>query len=400
MRFCMVTTFYPPRHFGGDAIYVRALSRALVRAGHRVEVVCSEDAFRAAGGSAGGAARTDRDDGVVVHRLHDTLGRFAALWTHQAGTPGPARGALAAILDAGFDVIHYHNVSLVGGPAAFSMGRAAAKLMTLHDHWLVCPMHVLWKDRERACDVPDCVRCSIRSRRPPQWWRNGPGLARGLASVDALLAPSDWCARRHREGGIDRPIVKLPLYSRFGGTPAAGAAPSAPRFLYAGRVTASKGVRPLVERFAAMPDLELVVAGDGDLRRALASEFAACANLRFAGPVDDEALGSLYAGATATVVPSLAPESFGLVAVESFAFGTPVLALDAGGLGEVVRESGGGVVCADLDALVAAARRLAADRALRAELGRRARAAYETRYTEAAHLDAYLACATARVAAH
>ncbi len=34
MRFCMVTTFYPPFHFGGDATYVRALSRALVARGH------------------------------------------------------------------------------------------------------------------------------------------------------------------------------------------------------------------------------------------------------------------------------------------------------------------------------------------------------------------------------
>ncbi len=34
MRFCMVTTFYPPFQFGGDATYVRALSRAPVARGH------------------------------------------------------------------------------------------------------------------------------------------------------------------------------------------------------------------------------------------------------------------------------------------------------------------------------------------------------------------------------
>lgn len=33
MRFCMVTTFYPPFHFGGDALYVQALSRELVARG-------------------------------------------------------------------------------------------------------------------------------------------------------------------------------------------------------------------------------------------------------------------------------------------------------------------------------------------------------------------------------
>ena len=38
MRFCMVTTFYPPYHFGGDATYVRSLSRELVKRGGRPEV--------------------------------------------------------------------------------------------------------------------------------------------------------------------------------------------------------------------------------------------------------------------------------------------------------------------------------------------------------------------------
>lgn len=37
MRFCMVTTFYLPRHVGGDAVHVQSLARALVRAGHDVE---------------------------------------------------------------------------------------------------------------------------------------------------------------------------------------------------------------------------------------------------------------------------------------------------------------------------------------------------------------------------
>jgi len=40
MRFCMITTFYPPYHFGGDAIL-----------GHEVEVVHCEDSYRLGGGS-------------------------------------------------------------------------------------------------------------------------------------------------------------------------------------------------------------------------------------------------------------------------------------------------------------------------------------------------------------
>ena len=401
MRFCMVTTFYPPRHFGGDAVYVQALSRALARAGHHVEVVCSEDAYAAAGGSprlpaAGEPAIGDDDGGVVVHRIKSPLGRWSSLWGHQTGTPGPIRGALATVLDRGFDVVHYHNVSLIGGPAVLGMSRARAKLLTLHDHWLVCPTHVLWKNGERACDRPTCFTCSLRSRRPPQLWRYGTALPRALAHVDVLLAPSRWSARRHRDSGIDRPIEVLPLFSRFEG--AEGAPPQRPRFLYVGRITASKGVRALVDLFAGLPGLELTVVGDGDAREALAAEFARASNVRFAGGVGEVALPSLYAGATATLVPSLAPESFGLAAVESFAFGTPVVALDAGGCGDIVADAGGGIVCRDMAGLGSAVRRLAADPSLREALGRRARVAWRSRYTESRHVADYLALVETRLA--
>lgn len=389
MRFCMVTTFYPPHHFGGDAVYVQALARALVRAGHEVDVVCSDDAFVACGGRvATPTRRGDSDEGVAVHRIATRFPRLASLLAHQTGTPGPGRADLASVLDRGHDVVHYHNVSLVGGPAVLGMGRARAKLMTLHDHWLVCPTHVLWKNRERACDRPTCLTCTVRSRRPPQLWRYGSAIPRALANVDVLLAPSRWSARRHREGGIDRPIEVLPLFSRFEGV-AAAPAPGR-RFLYVGRLTPSKGVRPLVERFASTPGLELTVVGDGVLRASLAAEFSHAANVRFVWPVDRDTLAGLYAGAVATIVPSIGPESFGLVTVESFAHGTPVIALEAGGCGEIVRDAGAGVVCADLDGVVETARRLDADPAWRAALGARARAAYLGRYNEARHVADYL----------
>ena len=48
----MVTTFYPPHHFGGDAMYVYRLSHELAERGHEVTVVHSADAFRALGGRA------------------------------------------------------------------------------------------------------------------------------------------------------------------------------------------------------------------------------------------------------------------------------------------------------------------------------------------------------------
>ena len=68
MKFCMVTTFYPPRSFGGDAVAVQSLARALVRAGHHVTVVCDDDAYRTLSGRRD-AASAEVEDGVAPSLL-------------------------------------------------------------------------------------------------------------------------------------------------------------------------------------------------------------------------------------------------------------------------------------------------------------------------------------------
>ena len=73
MRFCMVTTFYPPYSFGGDATYVRALSRGLVARGHEVEVIHCADAFELLH-KGPPPPEPAVEDGVIVHRLSSPLG--------------------------------------------------------------------------------------------------------------------------------------------------------------------------------------------------------------------------------------------------------------------------------------------------------------------------------------
>ena len=45
LRFCFLTTFYPPYNFGGDGIGIQRLARGLVRAGHQVTVLHEVDAY-------------------------------------------------------------------------------------------------------------------------------------------------------------------------------------------------------------------------------------------------------------------------------------------------------------------------------------------------------------------
>jgi hypothetical protein len=86
LRFCMITTFYPPYTFGGDGIFVHRLSNELARRGHQVDVIHCVDAYRLL---AGGEPRGDYSDhpNVNVHGLKSGFGFLSPLATHQTGTP-------------------------------------------------------------------------------------------------------------------------------------------------------------------------------------------------------------------------------------------------------------------------------------------------------------------------
>jgi glycosyltransferase involved in cell wall biosynthesis len=390
MRFCMVTTFYPPYHFGGDATYVRALSRALVSLGHDVEVMHCVDAYRLKKGDS--MPQDVADAGIVVHRLTSRFGFLSPLITQQTGHPGLKARAERAVFARSFDVVHFHNISLVGGPAIIPWSRAPVTLYTLHEHWLLCPTHIFWKNRSRACDHQTCFTCSLISGIPPQLWRYTNLVERSVAHADALLAPSEYTARRHRDAGLKPPIHVLPLFSAIEPR-SVGSPPQRPRphFLYVGRLIAPKGIGPLLEEFARLPAYDLHVIGDGDLRGELERRFVSFRHIRFLGQIPQAELVAAYRDATALIFPSLAPETFGLSIVEAFACGTPAIVRDAGGCREPIDATGGGLVYRTSEELRAALSRLADEPGLREHLARRAREGFLRLYTPQRHVESYLA---------
>lgn len=392
MRFCMVTTFYPPYHFGGDATYVRSLSRALVELGHEVEVIHCEDAFHTVNKGSETSHDTN-DEGITVHRLKNRFGFLSALITQQTGRPGLKAGKLRTLLDRDFDVVNFHNISLVGGPGVLAMSKAPITLYTLHEHWLVCPTHILWKNRSHACDGRTCFTCSLRSAIPPQLWRYTGLINRSLENVDMLLSPSEFTAQQHRDGGIECPIQILKMFSSLDpGSEIDEELIGRPKFIYAGRMTASKGIASLLEVFSDLDDCELLVLGEGDLRLPLQQQYADKKNIKFMGFVPQAELVSIYKGASALLYPSLAPEAFALGVPEAYACGLPTIVRDAGANKAHIDATGAGFVYRTQDELRQAIKKIASDRGLRLELGRKARSGYEKYYTKKQHLDNYLNC--------
>ena len=126
LRFGFLTTFYPPSNFGGDGIGIQRLARGLVRAGHQVTVIHDADAYEAL---AKGPPPTAPPEpaGLEVISLRSGVGVLSPLLTQQLGRPVMNGRRIKQLLaERQFDVINFHNVSLVGGPANSSCQSLAA----------------------------------------------------------------------------------------------------------------------------------------------------------------------------------------------------------------------------------------------------------------------------------
>ena len=396
MSFCMITTFYPPYHSGGEAFYLYCLTNELARRGHKVTVVHCVDSYRVQ------TAAPPRGDfphvpGVTVHRLKSRVGRVSPLITYLTGHPGLKAPALDRIFAASrFDVVHFHLMTLFG-PATLRYGADAVRLYTTHDHWLVCPMYDLWKENRELCEEPECLRCTLSFGRPPQLWRYTGLLARELEQVDLFLSPSQSTIRQHQRRGFNFPMRQLPYFLPFARAtapppegPVEGPRPGRPYFLFVGRLVRLKGAHTLIDAFRRYTSADLLIAGDGVYGGELRQQAAGLDHIRFLGRVHPDRLRGLYAGALAVLVPSLVYETFGFITLEALAQRTPAIATTLGAVGELADASGGGLTYRNEEELVAAMERLRGNPQLRKELGERGYRAYVERWSEEPHVNAYM----------
>jgi len=157
------------------------------------------------------------------------------------------------------------------------------------------------------------------------------------------LVPTPSMARELEARGFERPVlwsrgVDLSLFRPDGERETRS---DKPVFLYVGRLAVEKQVEAFLE--LDLPG-EKWVAGDGPERKRLQ---AAHPTARWFSVLDGPALARLYRSADVVVFPSVT-DTFGLVMVEAMACGTPVAAFPVIGPIDVVGDSQGGVLDADL----------------------------------------------------
>ncbi len=157
--------------------------------------------------------------------------------------------------------------------------------------------------------------------------------ARLLRRRSLVIANSEWIAALARQSGFKN-VIAVPLATEF--TTSIGLNPNNGHLFFAGRIAKSKGLAFVVkEVLPLLPDhIRLRVAGtvwEQSEARVLQSD-----RVDYLGSLSADQLAVEFASSLCTLVPSLGPEGFGLVAVEAAVAGGVVIASNHSGLAEAV----------------------------------------------------------------
>lgn len=117
------------------------------------------------------------------------------------------------------------------------------------------------------------------------------------------------------------------------------------KFLYVGRLDRYKGIDFILKVWPSLPqEYELHIYGDGECRGICEEAARQNTNIHFFGFQSHQEIFKSLQSAAALLFPSMLYEGFSMTLAESFGAGRPVVAVDIGNHGDVVRSSGGGVL--------------------------------------------------------
>jgi len=363
---------------GGMNVYVRDLSRELGRQGVGLDVFTrSQDEHQ---------PHVKEDLGHGNRVIHIPAGREVpqprdVLLQHVPEFAGGVR-EFARVQGAAYDLIHSHY---------WLSGVAARSLRAAWDVPFIQMFHTLGHMKNRVAQSPAEREGDLRIRTETELLREADQI---IAATPAELAQLQWLYRADvSKVTVIPPGVDL---EHFYPRPAEalktrlGIEPKHKLLLFVGRIEPLKGIETLFEAVAQLRErgacecrhVVLAIIG-GDARDVPADENAEMARLKalrerlniadmvtFLGAQDQDALPEYYAAAEAVIMPSYY-ESFGMVALEAMACGTPVIASEVGGLAYLVRDGETGFHVPDRDPSLLADRicALLTDAELRRRLG-------------------------------
>lgn len=372
MRIMLVTSApFPPRE--GLGYHIWNLAQQLVRGGNTVGII-----------TRGGAARTteEQHDGITIWRLP-----FVPAYPVHVHLHGLFVNRFFAGIENRFDLVNAHT------PLPPVIRTSLPMVTTVHS-----PMQA----DTAATQAAGLHGVLVRLQTP---------VSRGIESElfrrsRRITVVARWVADALAAYGVNPSRVTVTGNGVEAGFLSADATSERRSFaLSVGRLEPGKGIEDLIEAarifVSRCPDsaMRFIVVGSGSLHAALQAQVeraGLAARFEFRGQIAAgrrEELAALYRTAGIFVLPSH-HEGMPTVLLEAMASGAPVISTAVGGALEVVTSGQNGLLVAPRapEALAEALMALNDDETLRGDLGRKARATVEQRYSWDAVAKQYVAC--------
>jgi glycosyltransferase involved in cell wall biosynthesis len=309
---------------GGVGVHVTELAAALERKGHEVHV------FTRMGH---GQQHYQRVDGVYYHRCPfalqpdfiEEVNNMCRSFVHYVFETENFTGA--------FDIIHAHDWLAANAMIWIRQGRGRRTVLTIHStEYGRCgnnffggqSARVRYQERAGTYWAEQIIAVSQALKKEITWMYEVPDWK--VSTIYNGVSP--W----HYDGWLDPGGLKAPY----------GIGPTDPTVLFSGRLVYQKGPDLLVEAIPGIlgyyPQAKFIFAGDGEMRPSVerrAHELGVAHATRFVGFQTGLQLTELYKACDAVCVPSR-NEPFGIVVLEAWSAGKPVIASKNGGPDEYV----------------------------------------------------------------
>jgi len=296
------------------------------------------------------------------------------------------------------DVAYVHNFLPLISPSVYHTLHAwrIPSVQVLHEFRLLCPNSVFYT-RGGPCER--CKNGNYLHAVRYRCYRNSyfasfvcsaalaiNRFAGMLDKISAFLCLTEFSRQKLLQVGV--PAEKLFVRPHF-----IDCTQIRPRFggggyiLYLGRLSEEKGLWTLLRAASRLKDVEFKIAGRGPLEnslRRLATE-QGLTNVEFVGAKTVREKWDLLCDCLCVVVPSECYETFGMVVLEAYAAGKPVIGSDLGSLPFVIEDGNSGLLfrCGNAEELADKARYLISDSTARQRMGKHGRRLVETRYSPA-----------------
>ena len=315
------------------------------------------------------------------------------------------------------DIVHFHNTFLRISPAAYYACKEARVpvVQSLHNQRMFCPKATMWRNG-RVCE--DCVgrafpwpaifhACYRNSRLQTTVVASMVALHRWLKTwirtVDIYIIFTNFFKNKFIEWGL--PADKLVVKPHFVYPDPGMRSESTGQYaLFIGRLDLEKGVETLLKAWQYLPNVPLKIRGNGRLFNDVATASRQMPAIKLIpGFLSKAELMHLIKGAKFLVWPSEGwYENFGLVAIEAFACGVPVIASRIGAMAEIVEDGRTGLLFepGDPEDLAEKVAWAWAHPEEMAEMGQEARREYEAKYTAERNYEMLMAIYERAMASH